>query len=105
MENFFIRSKKYRERQKARQLEKLLCKKKEAGRIGKMVSRRKLAKLERIRRSKKITKEQVPLSHKFDDKDVRKITESLAYCAKLKAKGNVKLFKKWYTACWMSTVL
>ena len=58
-----------------------------------MVSRRKLAKLER-RRSKKITKEQVPLSHKFDDKDVRKITESLAYCAKLKAKGNVKLFQK-----------
>ena len=52
---------KYRERQKARLLEKLLCKKKEAGRIRKMVSRRKLAKLEG-RRSKEITKEQVPLS-------------------------------------------
>ena len=74
-------------------MEKLLCKKKEAGRIRKMVSRRKLPKLER-RRSKKITKEQVPLSHKFDDKDLRKITESLAYCAKLKAKGNIKFFQK-----------
>ena len=56
-----------------------------------MVSKRKLAKLKR-RRSKKITKEQVPLSHKFDDKDVRKITETLAYCAKLKAKGNINCF-------------
>ena len=61
--------------------------------LEKMVSRRKLGKLE-IRRSKKITKEQVPLSHVIKDRDVRKITEALAYTAKLKAKGQVKLFRK-----------
>ena len=58
-----------------------------------MVGRGKLAKLE-IRRSKKITKEQVPLSHEIEDRDVRKITEALAYTTKLKAKGQVKLFRK-----------
>ena len=74
-------------------MEKILHKKKEAVRVRKMVSRRKLAKLE-IRRSKKITKEQVPLSHEIEDRDVRKITEDLAYTIKLKAKGQVKLFRK-----------
>ena len=74
-------------------MEKILHKKKEAARIRKMVSRRKLAKLE-IRRSKKITKEQVPLSHEIEDRDVRKITEALAYTIKLKAKGHVKSFRK-----------
>ena len=58
-----------------------------------MVSRRKLGKLEIIR-SRKITKEQVPLTHVIKDRDVRKITEALAYTAKLKAKGQVKLFRK-----------
>ena len=74
-------------------MEKILRKKKEAARVRKMVTRRKLAKLE-IRRSKKITKEQVPLSHEIEDRDVRKITEALAYTIKLKAKGQVKLFRK-----------
>ena len=74
-------------------MEKLLCKKKEDARVRKMVSRRKLGKLE-IRRSKKITKEQVPLSHEIEDRNVRKITEALAYTAKLKANGYVKLFRK-----------
>ena len=74
-------------------MEKILHKKKEAARVRKMVSRRKLAKLE-IRRSKKITKEQVPLSHDIEDMDVRKITEALPYTIKLKAKGQVKLFRK-----------
>ena len=93
MEKIFIRSKKYRARKKARKREKLLCKKKKSVRVRKMVSRRKLAKLE-IRRSKKITKEQVPLSHNIEDKEVGKFTETLAYTAKLKAKGKVKLFRK-----------
>ena len=93
LENFSIRSKKYRARQKARKMEKLLCTKKEAARVRKMVSRRKLAKLE-IRRSKKITKEQVALSHKIENFDVRKITKALTCTAKLKAKGKVKLFRK-----------
>ena len=31
---------------------------------------------------------------KFEDEDIRKITESLASAAKLKAKGKVKLFRK-----------
>ena len=61
--------------------------------LEKMVSRRKLGKLE-IRRSKKITKEQVPLSHVIEYRDVRKITEALVYTAKQKAKGQVKLFRK-----------
>ena len=58
-------------------MEKFLCKKKEVARVRKMISRRKLAKLE-IRRSRKITKEQVPLSHEIEDRDVTKITEALA---------------------------
>ena len=74
-------------------MEKILHKKKEAARVRKMVSRRKLTKLE-IRRSKKITKEQVPLSHEIEDKVVRKITEALAYTIKLRARGQVKLFRK-----------
>ena len=74
-------------------MKKILCKKKEAARVRKMVSRRKLAKLE-IRRSKKMKKEQVPLSHEIKDRDVRKITEALANTIKLKAKGQVKLFRK-----------
>ena len=74
-------------------MEKILCKKKEDARVRKMVNRRKLGKLE-IRRSGKITKEQVPLSYVIEDRDVRKITEALAYTAKLKAKGQVKLFRK-----------
>ena len=98
----FVRSKKYRKRKK--EIEKLISKKREDARCRKMVSRRKLAKLE-IRRSKKITKKQVPLSHEIKDTDVRKITEALACTAKLKAKGQVKLFRKIATACWTSTVL
>ena len=74
-------------------MEKILCKKKEDARVRKMVSRRKLGKLE-IRRSKKITKEQVRLFHVIEDRDVSKISEALAYTAKLKAKGQVKLFRK-----------
>ena len=74
-------------------MEKILCKKKEDAKVRKMVSRRKLGKLE-IRRSKKITKEQVPLSHVIKDRDVRKITEALDYTAKQKAKEQVKLFRK-----------
>ena len=88
----FVRSKKYRKRKKEKEIEKLICKKREDVRCRKMVSRRKLAKLEI--RSKKITKEQVPVSHEIEDRDVRKITEALAYTAKLKAKGQVKLFRK-----------
>ena len=87
----FVRSKKCRKRKKEKEIEKLISKKREDARCRKMVSRRKLAKLE-IRRSKKITKKQVPLSHEIKDTDVRKITEALAYTAKLKAKGQVKLF-------------
>ena len=74
-------------------MEKILCKKKEDARVRKVVSRRKFGKLE-IRTSKKITKEQVPLSHVIKDRDVRKITEALVHTAKLKAKGQVKLFRK-----------
>ena len=73
-------------------MEKFLCKKKEDARVRKTVSRRKLGKLEI--RLKKITKEQVPLSHVIKDRDIRKITEARAYTAKLKAKGQVKLFRK-----------
>ena len=93
MGNIFVRSKNYRKRNKERKLEKLISKKREVARVRKMLSRRKLAKLE-MRRSKKITKEQVLLSHEIQDRDVRKITEALAYTAKLKAKGHVKLFRK-----------
>ena len=89
----FVRSKKYRKRKKEKEIEKLISKEREDARCRKMVSRRKLAKLE-IRRSKKITKKQVPLSHEIKDMDVRKITEALACTAKLKAKGQVKLFRK-----------
>ena len=74
-------------------MEKLFCKKKEAGRVRKKISQQKLAKLE-ITRSNKITKEQIPLSHKFEDEDISKFTKSLASAAKLKAKGKVKLFRK-----------
>ena len=81
---------------------KLLCKKKEDARVRKMVSRRKLGKLE-IRRSKKITKEQVPLSHEIEDRDVRKITEALAYTAKQEQKDKLNYSEKMYTACWTST--
>ena len=90
---FFVRSKKYRKKKKEKEIEKLISKKREDARCRKMVSRRKFAKLE-IRRSKKITKKQVPLSHEIKDTDVRKITEALACTAKLKAKGQVKLFRK-----------
>ena len=41
-----------------------------------------------------MTKKQVPLSHDIKDTDVRKITEALACTAKIKAKGQVKLFRK-----------
>ena len=99
----FVRSKKYRKRKKERKIEKLISKKREGARCRKMVCRRKLAKLE-IRRSKKITKKHVPLSHQIDNINVRKITEALTCTAKLKARGKVKLFKKVYTACWTSTV-
>ena len=59
-------------------MEKLLFKKKEAARVRKMVSRKKLAKLE-------ITKVQVPLSHNIENKEIGTITEALVYTAKLKA--------------------
>ena len=74
-------------------MEQLLHKKKETARVRKMLSRRKLAKLE-MRRSKKIKKKHVPLSHKIENIDVRKITEALTCTAKLKARGKVKLFRK-----------
>ena len=74
-------------------MEKLLHKKKETARVRKMLSRRKLAKLEMIR-SKKIKKNHVPLSHQIENIDVREITEALTYTAKLKARGKVKLFRK-----------
>ena len=93
MGKYFVRYKKYRNRKKEREIEKLTSKKREDARCRKMVSRRKLAKLE-IRRSKKITKKQLPLSHEIENRDVKKITEALAYTAKLKAKGQVKLFRK-----------
>ena len=89
---FFVRSKKYRKRKKERKIEKLISKKREDARCRKMISRRKLAKLEI--RSTKITKEQVPLSHKIENIDVRKIMEAFTCTAKLKAKEKVKLFRK-----------
>ena len=42
-------------------------------------------------------KEQVPLSHKIENIDVKKITEALTCTAKLKAKGKIKFRKSVYS--------
>ena len=93
MGKIFVRSKNYRQRKKERKIEKLISKKREHARCRKILSRRKLAKLE-IKRLKKIIKEQVPLSHQIENIDVRKIAEALTCTAKLKAKGKIKLYRK-----------
>ena len=90
---FFIRSKRYRERKKQRKMEKILGKKREDTKLRKWKSRRKLAKYE-IKKSKKIVKEQVALSHKLEHKEIRIIRESLSHLATFKARGKVQLFRK-----------